>query len=59
MEVTRKLKEAITSNKTMDEIRDIAIVNGMSTLGDECKKLVIDGVTTMNELATVTLFREV
>lgn len=59
MEVTRKLKEAITSHKTMDEIRDIAVQNGMSSLGDECKKLVLDGVTTMNELATITILKEI
>ena len=59
MEVTRKLKEAITSHKTMDEIRDISVQNGMSSLGDECKKLVLDGVTTMNELATITILKEI
>ena len=59
MEVTRKLKEAITSHKTMDEIRDISVQNGMSSLGDECKKLVLDGVTTMNKLATITILKEI
>ena len=53
MEITRKHREAINIGANSDEIRDISIENGMNTLEKECKELVINGVTTIEELSTI------
>ncbi|SFD09302.1 GspE/PulE family protein [Clostridium uliginosum] len=58
MEITRKHREAINSGENSDVLRDISVQNGMTTLGMECRNLVVKGVTTMNELATITLIKE-
>ncbi|MBN7574167.1 type II secretion system protein GspE [Clostridium sp. 2-1] len=58
MEITREHREAINLGKDSDILRDISIKNGMNTLVAECRKLVIDGITTMDELATITMTKE-
>ena len=58
MEMTRAHREAINEGANADIIRDISIENGMTTLGDECRELVIKGITTISELATITLIKE-
>ena len=54
MEVTREIRNAINIGATSDEIKDISIKNGMKTLSMQCKKLVLDGITTIDELLTIT-----
>lgn len=58
MEVTRAHREAIIAGASADILKDISIKNGMTTLGDECRQLVINGVTTISELATIALLKE-
>lgn len=58
MEVTRAHREAIISGASADILKDISIKNGMTTLGDECRELVEKGITTISELATITLLKE-
>ncbi|GAA0077219.1 ATPase, T2SS/T4P/T4SS family [Clostridium sp. CTA-5] len=58
MEITRRHREAINAGSNSDILRDISVTNGMTTLGNECSELVIKGVTTMTELATITLINE-
>ncbi|MBW6410201.1 GspE/PulE family protein [Clostridium weizhouense] len=58
MEITRRHREAINAGSNSDILRDISVANGMTTLGNECSDLVIKGVTTMTELATITLINE-
>ncbi len=53
MEITRKHREAINAGVSSDIIRDISIEKGMNTLESECKKLVLNGVTTIEELSTI------
>ncbi|WP_315068353.1 ATPase, T2SS/T4P/T4SS family [uncultured Clostridium sp.] len=53
MEITRKHREAINAGVSSDIIRDISIEKGMNTLERECKKLVLNGVTTIEELSTI------
>jgi type IV pilus assembly protein PilB len=59
MEVGRAYREAITSNVNLDYLRDIAKENGMTTLEYECKEFVLSGVTTVKELATISLLKDV
>lgn len=54
MEMTRKHREAIGRGASVDEIRDMSIKNGMTTLKEEAIKLVLQGITTIDELADVT-----
>lgn len=58
MEITREHREAINLGESSDVIRDISIKNGMTTLASGCKDLVINGITTMAELATITMTKE-
>jgi type IV pilus assembly protein PilB len=59
MEITREHRDTINNTKDGNVLRDISIENGMTTLAEECIKLVLDGVTTMDELATITLLKEI
>lgn len=58
MEVNRDLRDAINTTKDPNILKDLAVKNGMSTLQQECSKLVIDGITTMTELATIALIKD-
>lgn len=58
MEIERELRNYIMINKSTDEIRDQAIKNGMKTLKDSCRELVLKGVTTIDELARLAFLKE-
>lgn len=58
MEINREIREAINNRKNSDELRDIAINNGMKTLKMACREHVINGVTTVDELLRVTFLKE-
>lgn len=59
MEITKDHRNAINETKNTNLLQEIAIKSGMKTLADECKDLVLNGVTTIEELATITLLRQV
>ena len=59
MEITRQHRDVINTTRDSNVLRDISIENGMSTLRKECEKLVLEGVTTVNELANITLLTDV
>lgn len=59
MEVTREHRDAMNVTKNMDTFRDISIRHGMTTLEDECIKLVLNGTTTVEELATIALIKDI
>lgn len=56
MEITKAHREAIAQNKDATILREISIQNHMSLLADECKTLVLEGITTLEELADVAVF---
>lgn len=58
MEVTRKHREYIMRNASVDEIRDICIQNGMKTLKVSCTDLVLKGMTTLHELVKISFLKE-
>ena len=58
MEITRELKEMIAKNVTPDELKTVAIKNGMQTLRSNCARLVKQGTTTVEELLRVTYTKE-
>jgi len=60
MRVNDKLRRAIASRETEAQLRDIAVANGMITLGEDGLAKVKSGVTTPEELLrVVTEVREV
>lgn len=59
MEITREHRDIINETRDSNIYKDIAVKNGMTTLGDECKRLVLEGVTTIQQLATITMLDEV
>ncbi|MCY6484579.1 GspE/PulE family protein [Clostridium aestuarii] len=58
MEVTKSHKEIIQINCNSEEIRKLNLKNEIKTLEEACKKLVLQGVTTIDELAKITFIKE-
>lgn len=46
-------KKLINDNKSIEEIREYSIAHGMNTLRDRCKELVMNGITTFQEMMKV------
>lgn len=59
MEITREHRDAINSTRDPNVLKDISIKNGMTTLAQECKELVLKGITTVSELASITLLKDI
>ena len=57
MEIGKEHREVINQTRDPNVLKEVAIQNGMTTLEDECKKLVLQGTTTISELATITLIK--
>ena len=51
--INKKIREMISNNVTVDGIRDYCLKNGMTTLRDDCIKLVLQGITTVDEALRV------
>lgn len=56
MEITKAHREAIAQNKDATVLREISLQHNMKLLADECKILVMAGITTLEELADVAVF---
>lgn len=54
MVVTRDIRELIDRRATTDQIRAVAMRQGMTTLMETCVELVLAGVTTTQEMLKVT-----
>lgn len=52
--ITEDIKEMIDNGSTMQEIKRKAIENGMMTLKESSKILVLDGITSIEELVKMT-----
>jgi type IV pilus assembly protein PilB len=52
--VSKAHRQLITQKASIDEIRDLSIKMGMSTLKDECIKLMLKGLTTVDEVIRVS-----
>jgi type IV pilus assembly protein PilB len=53
MKVTGTIRNLVDKDATTDEIRKAALEEGMVSLRDNCKELVIKGVTTVEEMLRV------
>ncbi|MBZ9608721.1 GspE/PulE family protein [Clostridium estertheticum] len=58
MEITREIRESILLNKSIDQIKDISIRNGMKTLKKSCEELVYSGETTIDELIKIAFSKD-
>lgn len=54
MEVTTNIKSVIANKGTMEEIKEIALKEGMSTLRMSASRLVLEGITSISEMIKVS-----
>ncbi|MDT8715486.1 Flp pilus assembly complex ATPase component TadA [Clostridium sp. 19966] len=58
MEITREHRDAIVNSNSSELLKDLSIKNGMKTLGQACKELVNNGITTVEELVKIAYMQE-
>ena len=58
MYINRPLREAITAKRSTEDIRSIARENGMIDLFHSCRQLVLDGMTSINEMVRTVYVRD-
>ena len=54
MTVTPKLKKVIARGGSADELEEAALSEGMHTLRQSAKRLVLDGITSYKEMVRTT-----
>lgn len=54
MDITKEHRELIDGRESTDKLRDLSIKNGMTTLSENCKRLVLNGETTVEEMFRIT-----
>lgn len=54
MKINKDIRNLINKQMASDTIKDTAIRNGMQTLFDSCRSLVLNGITTIDELLRIT-----
>lgn len=55
MPVTSTLRNAIAARMSTDEIREVAVKEGMKTLHSEAVRLVLEGETSYHEMIRISL----
>lgn len=58
LQVTDEIRDAVASEQSADEIRDIARNQGMTTLREAGLKLIFDGKTTIDEVVRETVMED-
>lgn len=58
MTISKVLKDLIAKNANVSEIKEEAIKNGMKTLRDNCARLVLEGITSMEEMLRIAYSKE-
>lgn len=56
--ITPNIRQLITSNATTEDIKFVAMREGLNTIWRSCSKLVAQGVTTIDELIRITYVEE-
>jgi type IV pilus assembly protein PilB len=54
MRVTKEIREMINNGKSVDNIRDLAYRTGTDSLKDNCRILVLEGITTVEEMIKIS-----
>lgn len=55
LEVTEKIREAVSQNASKEEIKKIALEEGMETINQNAWRKVLDGVTSLEEYLRIAL----
>lgn len=55
MYINENMRSAIVTEKNLEKLREIARQNGMVTLFESCRNLVLRGVTSLQELMTLNI----
>lgn len=50
----RDIRQLISQNENSDKVKDMARSKGMKTLNESCRELVLDGITTVDQLVKIT-----
>ncbi|MDD3225037.1 MAG: ATPase, T2SS/T4P/T4SS family [Clostridium sp.] len=58
MEITKEHRKIILSHGSIDDLRDVSKKNNMNTIKSACAKLVIEGITSFDELVKTALLKE-
>lgn len=58
MPLTSGIREVIDANSSIDQLKNKALLEGMITLKENCKELVLQGTTTVEELLKVAYTME-
>lgn len=58
LDVTDDIRDLVSSNASVDDIRDFARGQGMTTLREAGLKLIFDGVTTIDEVVRETVMED-
>lgn len=53
MKMSKKIRDVVQNEGTVDEIRKVALNEGMQSLIDSCKELVLKGITTIDEYINI------
>jgi type IV pilus assembly protein PilB len=59
LDVTDEIRDLVTSNSSVDDIRNFARSQGMTTLREAGLKLIFDGVTTIDEVVRETVMEDI
>lgn len=59
MEITDEIRDMITAEASVDELRSMARTQGMTTLREAGLKMIFDGVTTIDEVVRETVMEDV
>ena len=54
LEISPKLKRVISKNATAEEIKEVAMEEGMHTLRQSATRYVLDGITSINEMKKIS-----
>lgn len=58
MEITKEHREYMVKSIDVDGLREISIENGMKTLKNSCRELVLQGITTVDELLSISFLKD-
>ncbi len=56
--ITDELKELISANATVGKMKEVALKSGMKTLAANCSRLVVSGITSLEEMLSVVAVRD-
>jgi len=56
--INGEMRDLISQNTSVETLRQIALKNGMRTLSDSCIRLILDGVTSLEEMMSVVSINE-